>query len=377
MKIDLNPDTLVLAFLIAQGISSSALLLLIQGNRVANRFLSALLLLFALWICDAFFRVSGIYGQNPNYYFLPIYFSLAFGPLIWMYTRSLTTPDFRAGRAWAWHLLPAGLQFGFYLFLQTRDYAYRRWFWMEIHQPVTYDLELVLSLVSLSAYLVLGLRQIRRYQRRIENEFSNTHRITLNWLRFIHVLILVLAAFWLIEVVARTAFANYPATPLSVLTIGLGIAFLGIGAIVQRDLSRLKFTRPLSEEPSREEPAVDEAMLGRIRDAMLKDEAYRNPNLNLREFASNLDLPAREVSQQINAGLEMSFIDFVNSYRVDAVKRQVDRGEWKQLTLLAMALDSGFNSKSTFNRVFRKLTGQTPSDYLKSVRFPDTDKARS
>ncbi len=361
----------MLAFLIAQGVYSATLLLLIQGNRVANRFLSALLLLFALWICDTFFRVAGIYSQNPNFYFLPIYFSLAFGPLLWMYTRSLTTPDFQTGWNWTWHLLPAGLQFAFYLFLQSQDYAYRRWFWMEIHQPLTYDLELVLSLISLSIYLILGLKQIRKYQRIIENEFSNTHRITLNWLRGLYVLILVLAAFWLIEIIARTLYSNYPITPLSALTIGLAIAFLGGGAIIQRDLSGMELSGydPDAQMEDDTQRAVQNTdLLRQIEKEMEINHAYRNPDLNLKEFSALIGVSVREVSHQINTGLGMSFIDFVNSYRIEEVKNRIEQEESDRFTLLSLAMDSGFNAKSTFNRVFRKFTGSTPSEYQKSVK---------
>lgn len=61
----------------------------------------------------------------------------------------------------------------------------------------------------------------------------------------------------------------------------------------------------------------------------------------------------------------MTFIDFVNANRVEAVKKRIDKGEARHLTLLALALDCGFNSKSTFNRVFRKSTGLNPSEYEK------------
>ncbi|MEO1714227.1 MAG: helix-turn-helix domain-containing protein, partial [Bacteroidota bacterium] len=76
----------------------------------------------------------------------------------------------------------------------------------------------------------------------------------------------------------------------------------------------------------------------------------------------------REVSQAINQGLDCSFIDFVNQYRVQAFKERVEKGEASHLSLLGLALESGFNSKSTFNRVFKKLEGISPSEYQKGLK---------
>jgi uncharacterized membrane protein len=82
MEIAFNTPTILLFSLIAQGVFTSVLLAFKRENRFANRFLALLVLLLSLWLMDAFFGVSGIYGQNPNFYFLPIYGSLGFGPLI-------------------------------------------------------------------------------------------------------------------------------------------------------------------------------------------------------------------------------------------------------------------------------------------------------
>jgi AraC-like DNA-binding protein len=72
------------------------------------------------------------------------------------------------------------------------------------------------------------------------------------------------------------------------------------------------------------------------------------------------------LSQVINQLEGKNFFDFVNAYRVEEVKRKMADDRSKKLTLLAIALESGFNSKTSFNMVFKKMTGQTPSQYYKS-----------
>ena len=84
------------------------------------------------------------------------------------------------------------------------------------------------------------------------------------------------------------------------------------------------------------------------------------------DLAEKLGMNRGELSEVINVGAEKNFNDFVNHYRVEEVKRKLQQGEGEKYSLLAIALDCGFNSKATFNRVFKKLTGQSPSDYQKS-----------
>ena len=74
-----------------------------------------------------------------------------------------------------------------------------------------------------------------------------------------------------------------------------------------------------------------------------------------------------ELSEAINSGVGKNFNDFVNSYRVKEVEQMLQDGKQEQLSLLGIALECGFNSKATFNRVFKKMTGQSPSQYVSSL----------
>ncbi len=369
MKIDFNLEVIFLLGLIAQGLFAAALLLIQKDNRRANVFLATLLLAFSLWMRDTFFRISGIYDQNPNYYFLPIYFSLAFGPLAYFYTRSLTDPDFRFRPQHVLHFLPAFLQLGLYTFLQTRDYRFRRAFWFEVHQPYTYDLEFILTLLSLLIYLVLSIRLLRKYKRRIQNQFSDIARIKLNWLRVIQLILICLAALWLADTAFRLWLGYYPLTPLSTISIGMAVLLLAGGGLIQPDLARAGQAKFEPEEGDEAvESELDPQLLLAIRQLMEREELFLRSQLNLNEFAQELGRSGREVSQHINAGLQMTFIDFVNHYRVERVKLLMENGAADQLTLFGIALESGFNSKATFNRVFKKFTGKSPSTYQNGLQ---------
>lgn len=93
---------------------------------------------------------------------------------------------------------------------------------------------------------------------------------------------------------------------------------------------------------------------------------YLNPDLSLKDLASYLELPANYVSQLLNLGFQKNFSEYVNSYRVNEFKERVLLEENKGLTLMAVAYDSGFNSKTVFNTFFKKIEGTTPNSYLRS-----------
>ena len=98
-----------------------------------------------------------------------------------------------------------------------------------------------------------------------------------------------------------------------------------------------------------------------------EEKIYKNPKLTLFDVAKLLNTNTKTVSNSINSGFEMNFNDFINKYRIEAVKEKLKNGEHQKSTLLGIAFDCGFNSKATFNRAFKKNTSLSPKDYLKKL----------
>ena len=98
---------------------------------------------------------------------------------------------------------------------------------------------------------------------------------------------------------------------------------------------------------------------------MSVDKIYLNENLSLKEFALHLKTDPNLISFILNSHMDNNFYDFVNRYRIDEVKNKLNDPANKHLTLLGIALESGFNSKTTFNRVFKQVTGITPTEFQK------------
>ena len=100
---------------------------------------------------------------------------------------------------------------------------------------------------------------------------------------------------------------------------------------------------------------------------MEKDKPYLNPDFNIGELADKLSVPSHYISQVLNQGLHLNFYHFVNRYRMEESKKILtEKGEKK--TVLEILFETGFNSKSTFNRIFKQYTGVNPTEFVNSLR---------
>jgi YesN/AraC family two-component response regulator len=105
----------------------------------------------------------------------------------------------------------------------------------------------------------------------------------------------------------------------------------------------------------------------KIENIIAKKKLYQNPELTLTDLAKKLETNAAVISKAINQGFGLNFNDFINNFRIEAVKSSFQLGEHKKSTLLGIAFDCGFNSKATFNRAFKKNTGFSPKEFIEKL----------
>ena len=408
MQVPVSFMTVALFAVIAQALFAAGLLAAAPVNRFSNRFLAVLMVAIALWVLDGFFRVSGLYGQNAELYFSPIYYSLAFGPLLYFYVRSLVNHGFRWRVPYGWHFAPVLAQAGLYWWLRFQPYAVRNDFWQHVHRPFTYRIEFLGTWVSLMGYLLLSLRLLRQYGRWLEDNFSEVSRLRLRWLRWLLVLLALVSGQWLVELVLREFFEVYYRYDYSTELLGVVVFVIGVVGLRQADMRAVHFApeaealnftlhalgpsavlvvasvaaagtaEAAPEAPLKAAPATeldpkqtlpiaatqpDSLVMERIRQALVEDKLYQNPTLTLAELSAHTGLTPRLISFTVNAGFGRSFNDLVNGYRVAEVQRRLAAPDARRFTLLGIAFESGFNSKTTFNRIFKQVTGVAPRDY--------------
>jgi AraC-like DNA-binding protein len=110
-------------------------------------------------------------------------------------------------------------------------------------------------------------------------------------------------------------------------------------------------------------------MLAKLKNYMEAEKPFLNSELGLPELATALSLSTHHLSQLINEGLNQNFFDFVNSYRIEEIKKQLHNPKLSHIKIEEIAFQNGFNSKSAFNTAFKKFTQTTPSQYRKEMKI--------
>ncbi len=324
---------------------------------------------------------------------LAIPMPLVHPPLLYLYTAALCRGQLP--KRWWWHFVPV-LACYLYLipFILLPD---ERKIWIFQNKGAGYEGFMLLINIAINvsgvAYTVLSYRLLQKHRRVIADMFSSQEKVNLLWLKN---LIYGLAVIW-IAVLAGYDPAIYGAAVLFVLFIGyFGIRQVGIFTsqpaleMVQSSYdppepsssggesdraplpAYLEKTDPEATSSDRKKyeksgltPEAAELLHRRLQDLMATQQLFRESELSLTDLAERLDTHPNYLSQIVNEKEGKNFYDYINSMRVEAFLKMTADPKSRQFTLLALALDCGFNSKSAFNRYFKKATGQAPSEYLK------------
>ncbi|SEW51990.1 helix-turn-helix domain-containing protein [Chitinophaga arvensicola] len=362
---------------VIQGFIVSGLLFFSTRHRQSNRLLAALIFLLTMAsfsLCGAFYDWFHSPWLNFITQLLPLITVMPVGPLLYFYIQSMLNPDFKLGKSQWWQLSTMIIDFGapltgiiFVVGVLTgllKNHPQPWGIFMD-----TYNIYAdIPRWMSMAVYTGLSFRYVTAYKRTLQPN----HR-----LQWAQQLILAFAGFsllWLVYLVPYViprytdmmldTFDWYPLyIPITVLIYWLGIK----GYIISyKELVSDKKTETVLPETT-----VIPA-LALLKKAMEEDLLYLNTALTLQMVAQHTGLPPKTISAVLNQHAHKNFNEFVNSYRVDLFKEKLLQEEAGQLTFAGIAYDCGFSSPATFQRVFKQLTGMSPSAYRKSV--PPLDK---
>jgi len=377
----------LIPFLTLLQASIFAVLLLLRGWREEQRsdcWLALLLVLFGLSGVPYLLGMAGINYLWDEWPFYPWqYFGLAVPPTIYLFLHSLVNTDFRWQPRLLWHYAPYLVNFVYHLSvgLQGADFA-EKW-QREVDSPylIFVGVEAV-ELVQHVVYLLLSLRLYRQYRQWIEREFSDLGKVEYAWFRgFLFVFALKTVEVWAFSAYYLCVGEQYDKLWWGYFSDTVMVYFLSIFGYAQQPVrGGVRFSvrvvnRPFPAEQN-DEMTADEMTVSTARDLDLetwktrvldffdRERPYLRPELTLSELAAQMRTNHSVLSQVINAGFGVNFNDFVNGYRVAAFQEKIRLPENAHLTLLAVALDCGFNSKATFNRAFRKLAGMSPKEFV-------------
>lgn len=336
--------------------------------RTANRLLSALLLIFSAIIGHAWLGLNQLYRAYPHSALAIVTLGLAVGPLLYLYLHAMLS-DQPLGRRALLHFVPFGVatlvMLPFYLRTADEKLAWMRgingWPW-----------PLALFAMVKMAILFCYLRASYRLVRRVPAEsalVADLRRLMRIWLFSAG-----------LSVLAVAMAALDAELPLSVEAVDGGALMLFVFATAYTAMRLPLGYRPQALPPApppkpryadRELPAADrDAFLARLTVCMERDQPYRNGELKLEELATQVAMTPHELSQLINQHCGANFADFLNRYRVDALKTALHDPEHASASILDLALIAGFNSKSAMNRAFKKYTGLTPGEFREQQKSP-------
>lgn len=361
--------TIIVVFTL-QAMVLGVLLLTKRSRHLSNVFLALLVLFFALMALNiGLINIFRSYDRFYLFRYVQLELLFGIGPALYFYTQSITDQDFVFSRKNWVHFLPVVLEFAFY-----RTAFYRLGadgLYQTPAHPYTkiYLAEQWLGILSISAYTVLSLRILYRHQGWLKQHYSNLEYRTLNWLKWP---VLIYSAFWIgwnvLTEIDRFAFGGalresyfLPAF------VGLAVVtcWIGFKGYVQ---SQREVVGHAPQKPkSRQEPP-DIELARKLTALMESRRPYLDPDLDLAGLSELLETNPKQVSHTINSHFSQNFYEYINGYRVAAFQKRLAGPDSAKLSFLGHAFECGFQSKSTFNDVFKKTTGKTPSEYAKILK---------
>jgi AraC-like DNA-binding protein len=374
--------TVILLLGATQGLFLTLLLLTKPTNKTANRLLALLIISYSAFIVES--STSGTQFAERFPHILGLAAGVVFlnGPLHYLYARALINPKIAFSAKHLLHCIPFVLFYLYFLFpFYLKSGAEKIAF---IQSVADHGLTPALAFFSWAVllqgliYMTVTFRLLQEHAQAIKNAFSSIEEINLNWLRNITFLTLVI---WILGVIIeflQMFGLNDPVQATVPISIALLIYVMGYLGLRQPEI----FSYSVE---SRSETVSDSTEIADVkkyeRSGLTKEKAqslheklihlmetekpFTDSMLKLDRLAQMASTNPNYLSQVINEERRQNFYDFVNGYRIEEAKKMIRDPSQEQMTLLAIAHEVGFNSKSAFNTAFKKHTGTTPSQFKK------------
>ena len=337
-------------------------------------FFGAVLLALLIHVLGQLLIISGAYEFAPHLVGVDSVIKMALGPAVFFYTRALVSPEKPGfgGVDWMWLLGPVliilvWLPFGVLSAeekLALVDPATRNpvHFRMAIF---TCTASLVVFIGFTAIYLIAALRLQMRHRRTMMEQFANIERKSLDWLRGI---LFVFAFAWMFFAIKQVLWVTGTSIPAFNLILAytetFAIAAFAYLGLQQPDLLFEQVSKAQTRQPILSEERMSRTA-AKLISALNTDRLYADSDLSLRALSDITGVTKNHISETLSQHLGVNFFDFVNSHRADEARRLL---EGTDLSILEIALEVGFNSRSTFNAAFKKHVGAPPSKYREKAR---------
>jgi AraC-like DNA-binding protein len=357
------------------GVILGGILFYVRRNKMANRMLAILVILWSISAIARAYQGNQFYIDNPHFLKVFSVLALTWYPMLYLYVNYLIGACRKFQLTDLLHFLPLLIRIvifiPFYsLSPEEKLTIYKAPTDFYIYSAHVFNYTVIAQGII---YVIIVLRSIKLYEIRIRDNFSNVDKIMLYWLRTL--VLLGLTSF--IFGVAATFAAGFYKFHAGILWDIL--YFILIFTIYLIGYKALRFSELFDYVSKMKEPLIDtdnKSMaaaakintedIAKLKKYLEEEKPYLDHDLSLQSLASSLEMTRHQLSFLINSNYNKSFYDLIHEYRVKETLRMLNAPESKSYTIETIAYDAGFNSKATFNRVFKKVTGKTPSAYLRN-----------
>jgi AraC-like DNA-binding protein len=392
----LKSSILLIFFL--HGIVFSVLLLIkgLQSGNKSSVWLSLFTVLCSLYIAPFMLGYAGWYSQQPYrniLFYIPFQQLFVLAPVLYFYFKTLLDKSFQFSAKEYIHFIPATiyLLYSFAIFLTDKVILNEYYFYANGKDKDFSSWYQIAGLLSLTYYLIKSLKTYYEYKTITYNVVSFADSVMFKWAKRFLIAFLMLIAIRILFFIVNPEWDEFGKKFWYYVCFSILFYYMSISGYTNSVLSATSFkdspinseadlkfeadnlketalplTSPDNEalqEDRNEMPDLD-AWKEKIEKLMLVDRMYENPELVISDLSNKLRTHSKKISQVINQGFKMNFNDFVNHHRIRALLQKIEEGEHNIQTLLSLAFESGFNSKSTFNRAFKRATSLNPKEYI-------------
>ena len=344
-----------------------------RGSRFSNGLLAFLILIITSVLTERFLTHIDFYRIFPHYLFLSYGLWYLWAPVFYFYIKSSLYENVKLSKTDLLHLIP----FVIYI-VANNEYIFASWStkvnyiddFVPKGEVTIYNLLIpALLRVQTIVYLVFTGILIYKYKILELNGSKETRKNQLVLLKAFFLAVSLLQVydvfFLIINYIGKTGGHLLKNVRLLItVIINYSIAFAAIKyperlfPQFKREIDRYKSSKLTEEEMERIESI--------LQNITINEKLYLNNNIKLKDFADKLNVSQHSISQTLNLKLGYSFYDYINKFRIEKAKEILISGDTDKFTLLHVAYEAGFNSKSSFNRAFKKHTGITPSEFINS-----------
>ena len=353
---------------IVQGITFAAVVMTGKKYRATTTLLLAgFILSFSLDNLQYYLEDIGLITELDllQYYFIP--YLLLSGPLFLLYALHMIDPQRKLSKRDRWYFLPfiacLSICLGYKILAITGNLS-------DEGKESLFEFEYILEIIGIvydgviAVFLLYRLRKILK-----EKTDVRLIRPELSWL---YTMLLILFAIEIIWVFVTIADYGYDQQYWHILYLGMSVLIYLIGYTgiykygIYEERKKIRNYSVTMSRPVSGDRRVSEHV-AKLKDLLVNQRRFLDPTISLEQVADQIGVSKSHLSRLINSEMEMGFNDFLNSLRVEEAKSYLEHPDFANYTLLAIGLEAGFNSKTTFNNAFRKITGQTPSEYRNSL----------